>query len=707
MVSPQPPYLLYFFYLHCFLFPRLLHSALYSCLTMIGRTLGHYRIEASLGEGGMGVVYRARDTRLERDVALKLLSEKERAGGASRRLLDEARAASALNHPHVATVYEVGEAGGHSYIAMEYVAGRPLNQQIPADGLPVEQVLRYGQQIASALTHAHERGIIHRDLKSANVVITPEGHAKVLDFGLAQRLGMELAEATQSREASAAPVVAGTLAYMAPEVLRGEPADARSDIWSLGVVLYEMAAGRLPFAGRTGYDLSSAILRERSAVLPPQVSAGSRGVIERCLAKEPGQRYRSAGEVQAALEAIGSSRELEAVAPGETRNARPAWWRRKLVWALAALAVVMALALWKGPIHISFDQAPFSVSIGRTEMPAPGPRTSTGGRASANSEANEYFERGLMLLVNQFELERSRQMFERSLQIDEKFAEARAWYGFTHMLLVDGGFSNDSSWLYRAEQELQRALADDPDSARVHSALAGVYIHQGRMDQARGEARKALELNPREFDAEVQLFIIDHMMGNMRAAKQGALSLAERMPLFWVPHNVLGEILQNEGDSPGARREFEKVLEQDPHNFYARRNLARAHMDGGELALAREELQRIAAAHRQNYWVRLAWALQLALEAKQEEARREFDDDARRFADANMFSTLEAAEIYAALGETERALEWLDRAVRKGDERLEWFRINPHLAPLRDNPRFREIIDSIAFRRQQRSKTGS
>ena len=168
---------------------------------MIGKTLGHYRIEEKLGEGGMGVVYRARDTKLQRDVALKLLAEDATAESpAYQRLLNEARAASALSHPNVATIYEVGEAEGHCYIAMEYVKGRPLSRTIPPEGSPVETVLRCGIQIASALAHAHERGVIHRDLKSANVVITPEGHAKVLDFGLASRAPQgDLSEATRSR----------------------------------------------------------------------------------------------------------------------------------------------------------------------------------------------------------------------------------------------------------------------------------------------------------------------------------------------------------------------------------------------------------------------------------------------------------------------------------------------------------------------------
>ena len=153
-------------------------------------------------------------------------------------------------------------------------------------------------QIAAALAHAHERGVVHRDLKSANVVITPEGHAKVLDFGLASRAPQgDLSEATRSLEAlDSSNAIAGTLHYMAPELLRGEAADARSDLWALGVLLYEMAAGKLPFQGRTGFELTSAILRENPGPLPAHVPASLRSIIQRCLAKEPGRRYQRAAE---------------------------------------------------------------------------------------------------------------------------------------------------------------------------------------------------------------------------------------------------------------------------------------------------------------------------------------------------------------------------------------------------------------------------
>ncbi|MGH9510437.1 MAG: serine/threonine-protein kinase, partial [Terriglobales bacterium] len=184
---------------------------------MVGRTLGQYRILEQMGAGGMGVVYRAQDERLGRTVALKLVGELWLQDSTSRaRLLNEARSASALNHPNICTIYEVAEAEGHAYIAMECVEGRPLGSMLMGGGLPAESVARYGTQIADALAHAHQRGVVHRDLKSANVVITPEGRVKVLDFGLAKRLGApQLERATRTRMSlTEAGTVVGTLSYL-------------------------------------------------------------------------------------------------------------------------------------------------------------------------------------------------------------------------------------------------------------------------------------------------------------------------------------------------------------------------------------------------------------------------------------------------------------------------------------------------------------
>jgi eukaryotic-like serine/threonine-protein kinase len=317
---------------------------------MLGQRLSQYVIEQKLGEGGMGVVYRARDERLQREVALKFLDTLTTGTSASHeRALQEARAISALNHPNICTVYEVAEVDGRPFIAMEFVEGRPLSLEIPTTGLSLDQVERYGVQLADALAHAHSRGVIHRDLKAANVMVTPSGLLKVLDFGISQRfepgrLGDGTTILDQSWESQ--HTFTGTLPYIAPEILKGQEADARSDIWSLGVLLYEMAAGQRPFRGATAFELSAAILRERAPEITPALPPVLGSVIEKSLDKDPGHRYQTAGEVRAALEASTTvSRTNSFLALKKSQSSR--WYSPRNIAIFCLLAVAAgALIFW-------------------------------------------------------------------------------------------------------------------------------------------------------------------------------------------------------------------------------------------------------------------------------------------------------------------------------------------------------------------------
>jgi len=669
---------------------------------MIGRTVAHYKIEAELGAGGMGVVYRARDTRLERSVALKFVGERQAAeAGARERLLREARAASALNHPHICHIYEVGEAEGRAYIAMELVEGRPLSTLVPAEGLPVEAVLRYGGQVADALAHAHERGVVHRDLKSANVVVTPEGRAKVLDFGLAERLRPEqLAEATRSRATlTEEHALAGTLAYMAPERLRGEPADAGSDLWALGVLLYEMAAGRLPFEGQTGFELSSAILREPPAPLPAGAPAGLRAIIQRLLAKEPGQRYQRAGEVQAALEALQSDTAVAVVAPGKARS-RPRWLAAML-WPLVAVLLLLTVAI----VVATIKGVPVSVFVGITKIETPGGlRAGMGGKPSANPEANEYFQKGILFLDTQFNVPRGQEMLARALELDPQFGKARAVYGFTYVLLIEGGYANDPALLYRAEEEARRAMQDDPSAKYGPMVLAAVSLLQGRKELVPAQLGRTLQGASDVLPPKMWWLMYHKLNGDYQRAEELAQELLGAVPTFFPARTYRGEMLREQGKLEEAIREQEKVLEQDPTNILALRHLSRTYLDLGDLGRARATLERARPEDGRNYRLRLGRALLLAREGKRAEALREMDPEVEKYADVHAFMNADAAAFYALLGEKEKALEWLDRAARNGDERLEWFQRDPLLANIREEPRFKQILESIAYRRQQRNQ---
>jgi serine/threonine protein kinase len=313
---------------------------------LIGRTLGHFRVTGAIGAGGMGVVYKADDLRLRRTVALKVLPPELALDPARRaRLLAEARAASALNHPNIVTVHEIDSADETDFIAMEYLEGRPLDRLIGAEGLPVADALAYATQIAAALTAAHARGVVHRDLKPANVIVTPQGQVKVLDFGLAKRLpGAPLGSEAPTDTAVARTAegsLAGTVAYMSPEQAEGRPIDERSDLFSLGVILFEMVTGRRPFHGDSLAALLSSILRDEPPPvralrpgLPPELEA----VLTKALAKKIERRYASAAELAS---------DLERLRRGAATATRAPRGRGRVILAVAALALVAAAAfLW-------------------------------------------------------------------------------------------------------------------------------------------------------------------------------------------------------------------------------------------------------------------------------------------------------------------------------------------------------------------------
>jgi serine/threonine-protein kinase len=307
--------------------------------------LGRYEILDLIGTGGMGSVYRARDTLLRRIVALKLLHGVG-GNGLPPRLLREARAASALNHPHICTVYGLEEADGHAFIVMEYIAGESL-QALSKAGLTFAQVLKYGRQIADAVGHAHQQGVVHRDLKSSNVLITSAGQAKVLDFGIAsQALHDDGAVDTSPISLAQFEAWAGTLPYMPPERLKGAAGEPPSDVWALGVMLFEMATGRLPFTGESALDVTTAILDAPTPALSSTVPREFADVVRRCLAKDPAERFATASTVGTAL---------DRVATAERETSSSSFSRAAMVLAACLLAAAIAIVVYvvRGPAEAS------------------------------------------------------------------------------------------------------------------------------------------------------------------------------------------------------------------------------------------------------------------------------------------------------------------------------------------------------------------
>ena len=284
---------------------------------MIGQTISHYRIVNKLGGGGMGVVYKAEDTDLGRFVALKFLSEEIASDAqALERLRREACAAAALNHPNICTIYEMNNSADQFFIAMEYLEGMTLRRRITAEPLDIESLLSFGIEIASGLAAAHLKGVVHRDIKPANVFLTTSGQVKIMDFGLAKVCTERTPSGTTATlvtqeidpELLTGPGVAlGTLPYMSPEQLQGRCVDHRTDIFSMGAVLYEMATGRRPFLGETSVELGSSILRDTPrpmTELRPELPTGLQRIVDRCLSKQPTERYSSAHELRDAVELL-------------------------------------------------------------------------------------------------------------------------------------------------------------------------------------------------------------------------------------------------------------------------------------------------------------------------------------------------------------------------------------------------------------------
>jgi serine/threonine protein kinase len=314
---------------------------------MIGRTVSHYRIEEKLGEGGMGVVYRARDLHLSRNVAIKFLSSDVATEEQRRRFQREAQTASSLNHPQILPVYEAGTENGQQYLISEYVDGFTLREWVKSVRPTLRQAVDLMVGIADALASAHDAGIVHRDIKPENILVSRQGHARLTDFGVAKLLDTPTRgrEVTQTRATQVGTIV-GTLPYMSPEQALGAPVDGRSDVFSFAIVLFEIVAGQRPFAGTSERELLSAILHAPPTPLMelrPDAPDELRFALEKALEKEPSDRYQSMHELVVDLKRL-----LRRTPAAPIDVPRRRWSGERAWWAVAAAAIVLAavLAAW-------------------------------------------------------------------------------------------------------------------------------------------------------------------------------------------------------------------------------------------------------------------------------------------------------------------------------------------------------------------------
>ena len=334
---------------------------------MIGKTISHYRIIDEISRGGMGVVYRALDLKLNREVALKVLPPELVADpDRKRRFVQEAQAAAGLDHPNIAVIHEIDEVDGVSFIAMELIRGEPLRDILQRERLPVSRVLVLATEVGEGLSRAHDKGIVHRDLKPANIMVTEQGHPKIIDFGLAKLVDALVVRddegVTAIRGDTDPGLVMGTASYMSPEQAKGADVDARSDIFAFGIVFYEMLSGERPFRGATGAEVLSAILKDPAPRLPSldtEVSDELQRIVDRCLAKDPAERYQTTSELVIELGAVRRRLESGAVAV----SAGSVGWKTWLLGAVAVAAVLVGLLVVTGARDVGLPEIERTIQL--------------------------------------------------------------------------------------------------------------------------------------------------------------------------------------------------------------------------------------------------------------------------------------------------------------------------------------------------------
>ncbi len=604
---------------------------------MVGQTLGHYRIIEKIGQGGMGVVYLARDERLDREVAVKVLPAGLLSEDSVRsRFRKEAMALAKLNHPNIATIHDFDTQAGVDFLVMEHMVGATLEKRIAGGPLSESEAIYVGLQVLSALCAAHQLGIIHRDLKPSNIIVGPSQHVKVLDFGLSRMIKSTSVASTESFE-DLQPG-AGTLPYMAPEVLQGKPSDARTDIWSYGVLLYEVSSGHRPFKGRTAFELSSAILGSDPATLPSHLSEGFRGVVGRCLLKEPRRRYQNVGEVEAAIGALGHSSQ-----PHRSLT------RQMVLVAMLMLAVLAVFLLKK---HFAANQRlptekqlailPMAAASDTPEMTAFGEglnetlTTRLTGLTRTNDlqiiPTGEIRSRGVKTLqdANQefgvnLGLELAIRRSGDLVRVNYSLVDAK-----THRQLRGDTITAPAADPFTLEDKVSDSIIDalqlelTPGDSRVHEdrgtsqAAAFNFYLQGRgnlqeyekqesVDSAITVFRKAIEIDPKYALAYAGLgeaywrkYEFTHDAAFVERATKACKSAIELQDSMAEGHVCLGTVFKGTGQYALASTAFAKASEIDPTNDDAVVGTASVYQALGKSDRA-EETYRRAIAMRPQY----------------------------------------------------------------------------------------------------------
>ena len=718
---------------------------------MIGQTISHYRIHAKLGEGGMGAVYRAEDLTLGRDVALKFLPADTAADPQARkRLLKEAQAASRLNHPNIATIYEVNATESTPFISMELVIGQTLKETLLHAALTPAQFVSTARQIAEGLREAHRSGVYHRDIKPGNIMLDSRSRVKILDFGLAELSRHERTlgetEETFATRTSTQNTTGGTVPYMSPEQLRGEPADARSDIFSFGVLLYECLTGRLPFQGETSIDILYAILRAPYTplrTLVPDADPEWEKLIDRCLAKSPAQRCATMEEVLNTMSRMDALGRIPSPQQPEksiavlyfanlSGNQDDEYFRDGMTEdIITELTKIKELQLLPRSAVLAFRDKPLPVAqVGQQLAVAyvlDGSLRRAGNRLRITAQLAEtrsghsiWAERYDRQLEDVFAIQDEiAQNIARALRVmlsdNEKRAiekiptrDVQAYDYYLRGRQVFFEFRRKS--LEYARQMFARAIVIDPTYAAAFAGVANcssilyMYIEatQDNVREAATASRRAVELDPESAEAHTSRGLAESLNKNYQEAEREFETAIRLNPRLYEAFYFYGRSCFAKGNMEEAAAHFRRASELDSTDYQSLVQLEqcfRALNRMQEAHQVNEDALRVVERHIQLQPgdVRALY-LGAGVSVQLGDRPRALDWAQRALAiDPEETAILyNVACTYTHLGETDRALDLLEKAVRNGFGHKDWIEHDPDFLALRDHPRFKALLQSLS-----------